>query len=186
MSYSKWVLGLLVGGAALALSIPGSALAADLTVPILKAPPAPAPASWWSTFEVSGHVEAGFTFNSNQSDINFGHLFTDRADRVLLNQALITAQRPLDPKATGYDFGFKFQAMYGSDARYTHFLGEFDESISGRNQFDIVKAHALFHTPWFTSGGMDIKVGQYVTLISMPPEVNQGVWNRACASTMSN
>ena len=95
---------------------------------------------------------------------NFGHLFTDKANSLLLNQAVLTVQRPLDPKATGYDFGFKVQAMYGSDARYTHFLGEFDESISGRNQFDFVEAHALFHLPWFTSGGMDVKVGQYVTL----------------------
>src|SRR5438093_4975198 len=142
MSYSKRVLGLVIGGVALALSFPGAALAADLTV---KAPPAPAPPSWWSTFEVSGHIEGGVTFNPDDpgDDINLGHLFTDKANRVLLNQALVTAQRPLDPKATGYDFGFKFQAMYGSDARYTHFLGEFDRSISGINQFDIVEAHAL-------------------------------------------
>src|SRR5713101_7814452 len=166
MSHSGRVLGVVFAGLALALGTPGAApsFAADLTV--LKAPPAapPAPASWWSTFEVSGHVEAGFTFNSSQSDINFGHLFTDRADRVLLNQALITAQRPLDPKATGYDFGFKFQAMYGSDARYTHFLGEFDRSLSDINQFDIVEAHVLDHLPWLTTGGIDVKVGQYVTL----------------------
>ncbi len=37
----------------------------------------------------------------------------------------------------------------------------FDQSISGRNQFDIVEAHALFHLPWLTSGGVDVKVGQY-------------------------
>lgn len=96
--------------------------------------------------------------------MNFGHLFTDKANSLLMNQALLTVQRPLDPKASGYDFGFKFQAIYGSDARYTHFLGEFDQSISGRNQFDIVEAHALLHLPWLTSGGVDVKVGQYVTL----------------------
>src|SRR6266508_484227 len=168
MWYSARVLGLLVGGVALAFSVSGSAVAADLTVPILKAPAATptAPTSWWSTFEISGHVEGGITFNPDDpaGDINFGHLFTDKANRVLLNQALVTAQRPLDPKATGYDFGFKFQAMYGSDARYTHFLGEFDRSISDINQFDIVEAHALFHLPWLTTGGIDVKVGQYVTL----------------------
>ncbi len=168
MSHSGRVLGLLFAGLALFLGIPGAApsLAADLSV--LKAPPAapPAPASWWSTFEVSGHVEGGVTFNPDDppDHVNFGHLFTDKANRVLLNQALITAQRPLDPKATGYDFGFKFQAMYGSDARYTHFLGEFDRSISDINQIDIVEAHVLAHLPWLTTGGIDVKVGQYVTL----------------------
>src|SRR5262249_38125028 len=96
--------------------------------------------------------------------LNFGHLYTDRANTFLLNQALLTIQRPLDPKATGFDAGFTFQAMYGTDARYTHFLGEFDQSINSRNQFSIAEAYAEFHLPWFTSGGMDLKIGQYITL----------------------
>ena len=153
-------------GLACGLGIPGGApvFAADLKMPTkAKKPPAP---SWWDTLTITGHVEAGITGNGdNPADgINFGHLFTDKANEPLLNQAMLTIQRPLDPKATGYDFGFKFQSMFGSDARYTHFLGEFDESINGRTQFDIVEAHALFHLPWLTSGGVDLKVGQYVTL----------------------
>lgn len=147
-----------------ALAISGApAFAADMP---MKAVKAPAATSWWDTFTITGHVEAGITGNSiRPSDgINFGHLFTDKANSLLLNQAVLTLQRPLDPKATGYDSGFKFQALYGSDARYTHFLGEFDQSISGRNQFDIVEAHALFHLPWLTEGGIDLKVGQFVTL----------------------
>jgi Putative beta-barrel porin-2, OmpL-like. bbp2 len=154
---------LLVGFLAL-VSTAGSSFASDLPT---KAPKVPAaPVSWWDTLSITGHIEAGATFNgANPSDgINFGHLFTDKVNSLMLNQAMLTIQRPLDPKATGYDFGFKFQAMYGSDARYTHFLGEFDESISSRNQFDIVEAHALFHLPGFTSGGTDVKIGQYVTL----------------------
>src|SRR6266568_9422881 len=143
------------------ISAGAPAVAADMK---LKAPPKLA--SWWDTFEISGHVEGGITGNSVRpaDGLNFGHLFTDRANTLLLNQAMLTIQRPLDPKATGFDSGFKFQVMYGSDARYTHFLGEFDESITDRNQFDIVEAHALFHLPWLTSGGVDLKIGQYVTL----------------------
>jgi len=162
MRYSARVIAAVIGAVAFAAGTGVPALAADLKV--LKAPPA-AP-SWWDTFEISGHIEAGVTFNGDRpaDGLNFGHLFSDRANTLLLNQALLTVQRPLDPKATGFDFGFKFQAMYGTDARYTHFLGEFDQSISDRNQFDIVEAHALFHLPWLTSGGMDVKIGQYVTL----------------------
>src|SRR5690242_5646871 len=79
----------------------------------------PAAASWWDTFSISGHVEGGMTFNTypQNNGLNFGQLFTDKTNTPLLNQALVTVQRPIDPKATGYDFGFKFQAMYGSDAR---------------------------------------------------------------------
>jgi len=155
-----------VGLMACSLGIPGGAPAfgADLNKVYKKAPPKVP--SWWDTLTITGHVEAGITANgANPADgINFGHLFTDKANEPLLNQAMLTIQRPLDPKATGYDFGFKFQTMFGSDARYTHFLGEFDESINGRTQFDIVEAHALFHLPWLTPGGVDLKVGQYVTL----------------------
>ena len=75
--------------------------------------------------------------------LNFGHLFTDKANTPLLNQILLTAQRPLDPKATGYDFGFKLQVMYGSDARYVHYLGEADYWINELNQFTPVEAWAI-------------------------------------------
>jgi hypothetical protein len=151
----------IVAASAVGISSGAPAVAADMK---LKAPPKLA--SWWDTFEISGHVEGGITGNSVRpaDGLNFGHLFTDRANTFLLNQALLTIQRPLDPKATGFDVGFKFQAMYGTDARYTHFLGEFDQAISSRNQVDIVEAYAAFHLPWFTSGGMDLKIGQFVTL----------------------
>ena len=157
----------LASAAVIALGLfTGSALAADVT-PVLKAKPkAPAPASWWDTVKFYGFGDAGVTFNSTHppDGINFGHLFTDKANQPLLNQLALTFERPLDPKATGYDFGFKFQGMYGSDARYTHFLGEFDHAISDRNQIDIVEANVLAHLPWLTTGGIDLKMGQFVTL----------------------
>ncbi len=80
------------------------------------------------------------------------------------SQLLLTVQRPLDPKATDYDFGFKVQAMYGTDARFTHFLGELDYIINDRSQLDVVEAWGIVHLPWLFSGGIDVKAGQYVTL----------------------
>ena len=128
--------------------------------------PTPPPANWWDTFTIGGTVEAGLTLNpQNPPDrLNFGHLFTDKANDPLLNQILLTAQRPLDPKATDYDFGFKLQLMYGNDARYTHYLGELDYIIDDRSQFTPVEAWVTAHTPWLFSGGIDIKAGQFVTL----------------------
>ena len=133
-----------------------------------QAPAAPAaPAAWLDTLKFSGHVEAGITFNTDdpKNGLNFGHLFTDRSNQLLLNQALLTLERDVDPKATGYDFGFKLQGMYGSDARYTHFLGELDRVTKDRNQFDIVEANVTAHLPLLTAGGIDAKVGQYPTPI---------------------
>ena len=59
------------------------------------------------------------------------------AGRKRPDQLSIVAQRPVDPKATDFDWGFKFEGMYGTDARYTHFLGELDTSIHDRTQLDI-------------------------------------------------
>lgn len=144
------------------LGLSGSlAGAADLT-----ATPPPAPANWWDTLTVGGSVEAGILFNpeSPPDGLNFGHLFTDKANQPLLNQILLTVQRPLDPKATDYDFGFKLQAMYGTDARYTHYLGELDYIINDWSQITPVEAWGIVHTPWLFKGGIDIKAGQWVTL----------------------
>jgi Putative beta-barrel porin-2, OmpL-like. bbp2 len=128
--------------------------------------PTPPPANWWDTFTIGGTVETGITANPDNpgDNLNFGHLFTSNANTLLLNQILLTAQRPLDPKATGYDFGFKLQGMYGSDARYTHYLGEGEYWINELNQITPVEAWAAAHLPWLFSGGIDVKAGQFVTL----------------------
>ncbi len=154
---------LLALGTAAAASLPARA---DDQAPAAVAAPAE-PASWWSSFTWSGYAEGGITGNpdSPSNGINYGQLYTDRANLPVLNQLSLIATRPLDPKATGYDFGFTFQPMYGTDARYTHFFNEFDRSIDSRYQFDIVEADLLAHLPWVSDGGVDAKLGQYPTPI---------------------
>ena len=145
-----------VAAAAASLGSVGGAFAADA---------AAAPAAWSDTVKLSGWVEAGGTFNAEQKSpmVNFGHLFTDKTDRILLNQVGVTLERPIDNKSATTDFGFKLQGMYGSDARYTHFLNLWDKS-KDTNQFDLVEANVQAHLPIFTPGGMDVKVGSFVTL----------------------
>jgi hypothetical protein len=137
------------------------------------APAAPAaPATWQSTLTFGAQIEGGivgYPASSNHSDnpeangLNYGQLFTDRSNSFLLNQLLLTAQRPLDPKATDYDIGFKLQGMYGTDARYTHYMGVFDYVTTQRMQFDITEANISVHTPWLTDGGIDFKIGMFPT-----------------------
>jgi hypothetical protein len=145
----------------------GMALAADVATK--KKAPEPPPPSWWETVTITGWLSGGITpnFASPANGVNFGRLFDDRSGTPMFNQAVLTVQRQLDPKATGYDFGFKVQGMVGSDARYTHFLGELDYAIHDRTQLDIVEAYGIVHLPWvtpFSQGGIDVKVGQWVTL----------------------
>ena len=160
---------LLATTTALALCGANAAFAEDhapAAAPATAAAPA-APASWSSTVKVSGHIDAGIMFNGDDpvNGINFGHVFTDKSNNPILNQVAVTIQRDLDPKATGVDFGFKVQGMYGSDSRATHFFGELDNSPTTRNQFDVVEANVQAHLPILTKGGVDVKAGQFVTLL---------------------
>ena len=142
-------------------TIPPAAATEAAPTPAADAPP---PGFWINGIHLSAQIEAGITGNPAGPKQNFGQLTTDKPNTVLLNQILLTANKPLDPKATDFDWGFKLQGLYGSDARYYHFLGELDRvNPYDRNQLDIVEANALFHLPVLFSGGIDVKAGQYPT-----------------------
>jgi len=127
--------------------------------------PAAAPTGWVSGIKLSAQFEGGIVFNAMRPEDaeNNGQLFTDKNGQAQLNQILLTAERDPDPKAAGYDFGFKFQFLYGSDARYLHYLGEFNHLIDSRYQISVIEANAAAHLPWLTAGGMDVKLGQFAT-----------------------
>lgn len=158
---------MLAAGAAICALVGSNAWADDQPAPAAApAAAAPAaPASWASSIKITGKLEGGITANSvtPAGQVNFGHLFTDRSDTLVLNQASLTIERDIDSSAKKIDWGFKLQGFYGSDARYTHFLGEFDSAPHARNQFDIVEANIQAHVPGVGKGGMDVKVGQFST-----------------------
>lgn len=76
-----------------------------------------------------------------------------------------TAEKDLDPAATGLDWGFKFSAFYGTDARFTHSFGLWDLETHSPYQFDITEANGQAHLPVVFSGGIDVKAGIYSTPI---------------------
>lgn len=143
--------------------------AADLETTTKEKTPrfVPSP-SWWESITLDGSVEGGamINFDNPIDGLNFGHLYTDRHATPTLNQAILTIQRPLD-HATDYEIGFKIQWMYGSDVRYTPFLGELDYAINARRQITVNEAYAQVHIPLFTHGGVEVKFGQFVTLLGL-------------------
>ena len=150
---------------------PASGALAQAPAPAPAAPAAPAPAAAPSTaislpwgFSMTGHVEVGANINTvtPANNINFGQDFEDRADTFRMNQTMLNVERDLDPKNADWQWGAKFTAMYGTDARVTHFMNEFDRITSGPYQFDIVELDAQAHVPWLF-GGTDVKLGQYPT-----------------------
>ena len=129
--------------------------------------PAATAAAWSDSITLTAYVQAGITGNPKlrrgTPALNFGHAFTDRANQVLVNQLALSLARDIDKTATGYDFGFKLQGMLGTDARYTRALGLLERTTTGQYQFDLLEANVQMHAPWFTDGGVDLKLGLFAT-----------------------
>ncbi|MEI6653565.1 MAG: outer membrane beta-barrel protein [Verrucomicrobiota bacterium] len=117
-------------------------------------------------FKLYGWLEGGMTVNpaGPADNQNFGRLFDDRSNEPLLNQFSLTAERTLDSAATGFDWGFKTQVMFGSDSRFTHSVGILDHVSNDRYQPDLVEAYLNLHCPVLSDGGVDFKIGKVVSL----------------------
>ena len=154
----------LTGSAAVALLIGLAAAAparADDAAPAAPAHP------MLGIVQFSGDLEGGSNFNPDnpKNNINYGQAFTERSNSFRMNQAQVTAEKDLDPAATGLDWGFKFEPMYGTDARLTHSYTVFDRATNSPYQWDIVEANGSLHLPILFSGGIDVKAGTYSTPI---------------------
>ncbi len=142
-------------------------LGATLMVSIAAAgEPEQAPATPEALFKVYAWIESGSTVNFHQPNDrqNFGRLFDDRTNEPLLNQAVVTLERTLAGAGSAFDLGFKLQVMAGSDARFIHSLGLFDRTTDQILQPDLVEAYLNLHFPVVTQGGLDLKLGKFVTL----------------------
>jgi hypothetical protein len=187
-----WFAALAVAPIVVAGGVPGAlaqtAPAAPAVVtPAPAAPAAAAPAApaappmlpadaWTSTIKFNLQIEGGVVVDTNSpsNGVNFGQLYTDGSNTFQLNQALVTVQRPTDPKVP-YDVGFIVQGMYGTDARYLHYVGVLDQSTNMRYQPALIQANVQMHTPWFFDGGVDLKAGMYVSPVgaeSIDPSLN--------------
>ncbi len=110
-----------------------------------------------------GHAEGGVAFNtaSPSDSENVGNIFTDKANQPQLNQLMAAVERPVDSSADSFDWGFKIQGLFGTDARYTHSLGETDHLIHSKYQFDFEEATVTLHLPALLGGSADVKIGQF-------------------------
>src|SRR5438874_533469 len=134
--------------------------------------PSPTPAP---RFKISGWIDSGITFNpaSPQDNQNFGRFFDDRANEPLLNQLVINFERALAPQPGEFDWGFKLQFMYGSDARFIHSLGLFSNTAgTSIVQPDLPEGYLSLHLPIISEGGLNLLDGKLTILAttSIGPE----------------
>lgn len=123
-----------------------------------------APASWASTIKYSGEIDAGVNanFEDPKDGLNFGQSTTDHADQASLNALLLTVERDPDTSTSTFDWGFKVQGDYGSDARYYRYYGEFNKQDS-RYMGEVLQAELTAHGGGLFAGGYDITVGQFTS-----------------------
>lgn len=113
-----------------------------------------------------GWLEVGGTYNPEAptNSLNFGRAFDDRSNEVMPNQLALNVERALAPEKGQFDWGFKVQGIYGSDARYTRSLGLGDKYGKDEAQLDLIEANLQLHLPALTEGGLDLKLGKFSTL----------------------
>jgi hypothetical protein len=117
-------------------------------------------------YKVSGWVEAGFTgnFDSPEDKQNFGRLLDDRSNEFVMNQTVITAERVFDSKLE-FDWGFKLQLLYGTDARYIHSLGmPYHQAGTGIYQGDVPEAYLVLHAGGEGKKGVELQLGKFISL----------------------
>jgi hypothetical protein len=152
----------LLSTCAAAVLASGAALAQEAQAPA----PAQGPVSaWLAGVLVDGRIEAGVTANpaNPATGINFGQLFTDKANQLVLNQVDLRAERAPDVSGGRLDFGFAAEGFYGMDAQFTHFMGIGDQGSTGRNSFDLVQANLQAFIPVTRTVGIEAKAGLFVT-----------------------
>jgi hypothetical protein len=134
---------------------------------------------------VGGWVEvsAGTNFNGSDDRFNGAVTFHDRDGGVQMNQAYVWLQKPVTVSGDKFDWGFRADFMYGSDAIFTQaygnptfepqslaptrYRGNWDLHLTDRSDrfygIALPQAYAEFNLP--IGEGIDVKVGHFYTPI---------------------
>ena len=130
---------------------------------------------WWkdSRIFISGWVELGGNLSTSQNQPGAGiygnapYLYSQVPNTLQLHQADIHAIRLPDTYQTDHiDWGFRIDALYGQDYRFTSMKGLFSNQLLNNNQhygFDMPMIYGDIYIPWVAQG-MNIRVGRFISL----------------------
>lgn len=76
-------------------------------------------------FDVGGWVEGGYTWNPDDPADRYNGpvTFNDRSNEPMMNQFYLFMERATDTSDRGWDWGFRADAVYGTDARFIQAAG---------------------------------------------------------------
>ncbi|PXW86122.1 putative OmpL-like beta-barrel porin-2 [Nitrosomonas sp. Nm84] len=114
MKYSKWLLLATIGSVLIFITDSATLYAASTLKKFIKD----------NRIELGGWVNGGATFNPSQTDgFNGPVAFADQANRFQLNQFNLFLQRSVVSETNKWDFGGRFDFLFGTDAIYTQAFG---------------------------------------------------------------
>jgi hypothetical protein len=131
---------------------------------------------WWkdSRIFLSGWIEVGAngstsTNTTGQSNIfgNAPYLYDQQPNSVNLHQLNFHAIRLPDTYQTDHiDWGFRVDALYGQDYRFTTMKGFFSDQLLVNNQkygYDMPMVYGDIYIPWVAQG-MNIRIGRFISV----------------------
>ncbi len=131
MNYSKWLLFATICGAIFFITGLSTLNAASTLKKFAKN----------SRVEFGGWIHGGATFNPSQTNgFNGPVAFADQANRFQLNQLNLFLQRPVISETNKWDFGGRFDFLFGTDAIFTQAFGV--------PTFDVNSGEALNRNNW--------------------------------------
>jgi hypothetical protein len=136
-------------------------------------------------FTAGAWANAGITYNATDPADNYNGpvTFGDRSGEFQLNQLNAYIQRAVATEGSAWDFGARFDVMFGTDAAFTQAYGAYSgnnpgwdldllrdcsgyNTCSGTNRFyglAVPQAYAEIYAP--IGNGLNIKVGHFYTPI---------------------
>jgi len=123
-------------------------------------------------FTAGAWANAGVTYNATDPESNFNGpvTFNDRSGEFQLNQLNLFIERAAATEGSAWDWGVRFDAMYGTDAAFTQAYGgnfnNWDFGLASGDRFynvAIPQAYAEIYAP--LGNGLNLKVGHFYTPI---------------------
>jgi len=134
-----------------------------------------------SRLEFGGWINGGATYNPSQNNgFNGPVIFADQANRFQLNQLNLFMRRSVVSEGNAWDFGGRFDFMFGTDAIFTQAFGvpaydvnsgeplkrsnwDLDLCCSSSRTYGIALPQAYLETYAPVGNGLNIKLGHFYT-----------------------
>jgi hypothetical protein len=118
-----------------------------------------------------GWIDTGISTNFNNSKWNGPVSFGDRSAELQMNQLYVYLERAVATSGDDWDFGGRFDFLYGTDAGYTQTYGapqgNWDLHLNASNikyyRTALPQAYASVYAP--IGNGLTLKVGHFYTII---------------------